>query len=106
MAVAALNLRGLNLLAGLGKTFTVIDPDVGEGEVTFAPIDPKKEQHRRQLADYLLKGGLLSDSCFKSSWATFWRFERRSLGCFWRPSRRPTFHPQRRRTAEGGERGN
>jgi len=67
------NLRGWNLLTGVRKTFAVIAPDVGKSELTFAVIDREKEKARKELAQYLLKGGLLSDSCLPS-WASWWRY--------------------------------
>ena len=49
MFAAALNLRGRNLLSGLGSVIAVIDPSL--------------EADKHKLAEYLLKGRLLSDSC-------------------------------------------
>ena len=72
MCAAALNLRGWNLLMGLKKTFAVIVPDAAQGQSPFAVIDLGREKQREELADYLLKGGFLSDSFLKSSWAKFW----------------------------------
>jgi hypothetical protein len=48
MAAAALNLRSINLLSGLGSAFAIIAPD----------LEKKKED----LAHYILQGRLLSDS--------------------------------------------
>src|SRR6266480_1923713 len=60
MSSAALNLRGVNLAQGLKRTFGV--------------IDPKSEEHAKQLANYILKGRYLSDS-FLPDWPIFrwWR---------------------------------
>ena len=62
MFAAALNLRGRNLLNGLGSVFAVIDPNL--------------ETERHKLADYLLRGRLLSDSFLpielrSSKWPNF-----------------------------------
>jgi hypothetical protein len=48
MCAAALNLRSVNLLSGLGSVIAVIDPNL--------------EEHKKELAQYLLRGRLLSDS--------------------------------------------
>src|ERR1700736_296493 len=60
MASALLNLRGFNLLSGLGSAFAVIDPTL--------------EKERKDLARFILKGRFLSDS-FLPNWWIFrlWR---------------------------------
>jgi hypothetical protein len=60
MTAAALNLRGLNLLNGLASTFGVIAPEL--------------EQNTKDLARFVLKGRLLSDS-FLPDWPVirWWR---------------------------------
>ena len=58
MCAAALNLRGMNLLSGLTSTFAVIAPATG---------------NNKDLADYLLKGGLLSDSFLPNSFLQKWQ---------------------------------
>jgi hypothetical protein len=72
MAAAAFNLRGWNLLVGLKNTFAVIAPDTGEGMSRYAVINHQTNDQRKELARYLLKGGLLSDS-FLPWWLTIWR---------------------------------
>lgn len=72
MAAAVFNLRGWNLLVGLKNTFAVIAPDTGEGMSRYAVISHKTNDQRKELARYLLKGGLLSDS-FLPWWLTIWR---------------------------------
>ena len=52
ITAALLNLRGVNLLNGLASTFAVIDPDI--------------EKNRKDLARFVLRGRLLSDSCLPS----------------------------------------
>jgi hypothetical protein len=65
MVAAALNLRGLNLAQGLKRTFAVIVPET---------IDSASEQNAKKLANFVLKGGFLSDS-FLPNWWIFkpWR---------------------------------
>jgi hypothetical protein len=60
MVSAALNLRGVNLAQGL--------------KMTFGVIDPKSDEHAKELANYILKGRYLSDS-FLPDWPIFrwWR---------------------------------
>lgn len=60
MASAALNLRGVNLAQGL--------------KMTFGVIDPKSDDHAKELANYILKGRYLSDS-FLPGWPIlrWWR---------------------------------
>lgn len=58
MAAAAFNLRGLNLLSSLGNA--------------FAAIAPSLETKRDELARYILKGRLFSDS-FLPAWMSWWR---------------------------------
>jgi hypothetical protein len=72
MAAAVFNLRGWNLLVGLKNTFAVIAPDTGEGMSRYAVVNHQTNDQRRELARYLLKGGLLSDS-FLPWWLTIWR---------------------------------
>jgi hypothetical protein len=55
---AGLNLRGRNLLVALGSAFAVIEPDL--------------ERERQELAHFVLRGRLLSDS-FLPKWLSFWR---------------------------------
>jgi hypothetical protein len=59
MCAAALNLRGQNLLSGLTSTFAVINPGI--------------EKDKKELARYLLKGGLLSDSFLPNSFLQKWK---------------------------------
>jgi hypothetical protein len=59
VASALFNLRGLNLLSGLTSAFTVILPGMGK--------------NNKELADYLLKGGLLSDSFLPNSFLQKWQ---------------------------------
>jgi hypothetical protein len=59
IAAAVFNLRGLNLLSGLTSTFGVIAPGM--------------EENHKGLADYLLKGELLSDSWLPNSFLQKWR---------------------------------
>jgi len=59
MVASLLNLRGLNLLSGLDSTFAVIDPTIGDG--------------RMNLARFVLKGGLLSDSFLPNSFFQKWQ---------------------------------
>lgn len=60
MAVTALNLRGVNLLSGLASTFAVIDPSI--------------EQKRKELARFVLRSRLLSDSFLPNwTWLHWWR---------------------------------
>jgi hypothetical protein len=72
LVASLLNLRGWNLLVGLKNTFAVIAPTTGEGISRYAVINLDKNDQRKELARYLLKGGLLSDS-FLPWWLTFWR---------------------------------
>jgi hypothetical protein len=53
MTATALNLRGVNLLSGLASTFAVIDPSM--------------EKKRKELARFVLRSRLLSDS-FLPNW--------------------------------------
>jgi hypothetical protein len=69
MCSAFLNLRGLNLLKGLGKTFAVILPDLASVTDT-----EEKEKKAKELASYVLKGRLISDSSFIKYWPNWWRF--------------------------------
>jgi hypothetical protein len=69
MCSAFLNLRGLNLLKGLGKTFAVILPDVA----SLADTEDK-EKNAKKLASFILKGRLISDSSFIKHWPKWWRF--------------------------------
>src|SRR5207249_9316470 len=75
MVSSALNLRGLNLLKGIGKAFEVILPD--------AATNP--EQRAKDLAAEILNGRFLSDSSLAFLlkrkpkdwpawlWPSFWR---------------------------------
>src|SRR5439155_11572725 len=67
-----LNLRGWNLLVGLKNTFAVIAPSIGQGMSRYAVISRQENKQRKELARYLLKGGLLSDSVLPW-WLTIWR---------------------------------
>jgi dUTPase len=60
LTVTALNLRGVNLLSGLASTFAVIDPNI--------------EKKRKELARFVLRSRLLSDS-FLPNWSVlgWWR---------------------------------
>jgi len=69
MCSAFLNLRGLNLLKGIGKTFAVILPDVAS-----AADNEEKEKDAKKLASFVLKGRLISDSSFIKYWPKWWRF--------------------------------
>ena len=62
MFTALFNLRGVNLLCALGSTFAVIAPGL--------------EAERHELAAYLLKGGLLSDSFLPHSFLKKWENNR------------------------------
>src|SRR4029077_776018 len=69
MCSAFLNLSGLNLLKGVGKTFAVILPDaasVADTEVM--------EKNAKKLSSFILKGRLISDSSFIKHWPKWWRF--------------------------------
>jgi len=59
MVASALNLRGLNLAQGLKRTFAVIVP---------TSIDAESEQNAKKLANFVLKGGFLSDSFLPNWW--------------------------------------
>lgn len=72
MVASLLNLRGWNLLIGLKNTFAVIAPSTGQGISRYAVINRQETKQRKELARYLLKGGLLSDS-FLPWWLTIWR---------------------------------
>jgi len=70
---ALLNLRGWNLLMGLKKTFAVIVPDTGKiGFSRYSLINRQDYEGRKELAKYVLKGGLISDS-FLPWIFTIWR---------------------------------
>ena len=64
-AAAVLNLHGLNLAAGLKRTFAIIVPETA---------DAKSETSAEELATFILKGQSLSDS-FLPNWKIFrgWR---------------------------------
>lgn len=68
MCSAFLNLRGLNLLKGLGKTFAVILPDVA------SVADTEEKEDAKKLASFILRGRLISDSSFIKHWPKWWRF--------------------------------
>jgi hypothetical protein len=70
IVASLLNLRGWNLLVGLKNTFAVIAPDTRQGMSRYAVINRDKNDQRKELARYLLKGGLLSDSSLPW-WFTF-----------------------------------
>ena len=53
MFSALFNLRGSNVLSGLGSTFAVIAPDSGKSQMTFAVIDHQKEKATKELSRYL-----------------------------------------------------
>lgn len=72
IAASLLNLRGWNLLVGLKNPFVVIASDTGEGVSRYAVINHQTNDQRKELARYLLKGILLSDS-FLPWWLTIWR---------------------------------
>jgi len=59
MCAAVLNLRGRNLLSGLQSAIAVIDPGL--------------EKQKKELARYVLKGGLLSDSFLADSFLDKWQ---------------------------------
>ena len=63
MTATALNLRGANLLTGLASTFAVIDPSI--------------EKKRKELARFVLRSRLLSDS-FLPNWRVLRWWQRAS----------------------------
>jgi hypothetical protein len=63
MTATALNLRGVNLLSGLASTFAVIDPSM--------------EKKRKELARFVLRSRLLSDS-FLPNWRVLRWWQRAS----------------------------
>jgi hypothetical protein len=63
MTATALNLRGVNLLSGLASTFAVIDPSM--------------EKKRKELARFVLRSRLLSDS-FLPNWSVLRWWQRAS----------------------------
>jgi hypothetical protein len=63
MTATALNLRGVNLLSGLASTFAVIDPSM--------------EKKRKELARFVLRSRLLSDS-FLPNWQVLRWWQRAS----------------------------
>ncbi len=63
MTATALNLRGVNLLSGLASTFAVIDPSI--------------EKKRKELARFVLRSRLLSDS-FLPNWRVLRWWQRAS----------------------------
>jgi hypothetical protein len=63
LTVTALNLRGVNLLSGLASAFAVIDPNI--------------EKKRKELARFVLRSRLLSDS-FLPNWSVLRWWQRAS----------------------------
>src|SRR4051794_29979393 len=71
IAAAALNLRSLNLLSGLGSAFAVIAPAL--------------DKERKDLARYVLKSRLLSDSFLPAAQFSKLLVVQKIID-FWRPT--------------------